>query len=154
VSHLGTRHSVTVAPPSGVWTFRRSILEPPSGIQVSTSSLRVCIGVFGFSVKRYHEGPGESPKQEPPFSHIRWLSRGGPEPVKAARSAPEGLGLEGEDRRGIVRRRERGPSCSFLAARFAKECAAPTARAWRERRGDQAQRFAPDGASLSLFVIK
>jgi hypothetical protein len=44
-----------------------------------------------------------------------------PGAVKAARSAPGGLGLEGEDWREIVVNRERGPSVSFLAARFAEE---------------------------------
>lgn len=43
MSHFGTRHSVTVASPSGIRTLRRSILKPPSGIEVSISSEPVCM---------------------------------------------------------------------------------------------------------------
>ena len=60
--------------------------------------------------------------------------------------------LDGEDCREIVRERERGRSCFYLAARFAEEHGARFGRRALERRGNQVRRRARDRARPWLVL--
>jgi hypothetical protein len=79
--------------------------------------------------------------------------RGGPELSQAARSAPEGLGL---DRFGPLRDRSgqgKGASfsCVFLAARIAEDEGRALRGLWLRLRGDQVRRQARDRAGRRDF---
>jgi hypothetical protein len=93
----------------------------------------------------------KQPAQKVPFPHIRLPFRGGPELSQAARSAPEGLGLDCEDRCGIVPVREGG---LYLTARLAEAEGRALRGLWLPAARHQARRRARDRARRCLSLTK